>query len=528
MFFKNKGILGINARNLLYMRPYNPKKAVKLADDKIRTKQFLSARDIPVPKLYAMIKEHSELDKFDFNTLPNSFVVKPNQGFGGEGIIPIVEKKDKEYITASGKRISKDQLIDHIKDILDGRFSISNVSDYAFFEQYIIADDKIGKYSYGGLPDVRVVVHNLIPVMAMLRLPTKESEGKANLHMGAVGVGIDIAKGETTYCTLKNKIIDELPDKKGDIRGVKIPFWDEILEIASKVQLVTNLGYLAVDICIDKNSGPVLLEINARAGLAVQIANLAPLRKRLERIEGVKVTTPAKGVRIAKDMFGNVVEKEIHSLSGKHIIGSEEKAEIIQKNGTFKLNAKIDPLKSSSVIDEETALNAGLLESTEAYDDEKSTLKLKFYLKDKRLQTVVDVEKIQDKNYKMIIGKRDLKDFLIDPQQRLTPSENKMSEQKKKEEAKTPDQKKYTRSINFAETDQQINKVDAKIKLLFHLRPLNLEEEKKKFFEDNKYNPQFEYPQLKFDSPELIEDLHKIKTETLRSGRSLRKRRGKF
>lgn len=513
MFLKNKGILGINARNLLYTRPYNPKKAVKLADDKIRTKQFLSARGIPVPKLYAIIRENSEVDKFDFNALPNSFVIKPNQGFGGEGIIPIVGKTGEHYITASNRKLSKEDLVAHIKDILDGRYSITNVADYAFFEQFIVADDVLGKYSCGGLPDIRVVVHNLIPVMAMLRLPTKESEGKANLHMGAVGVGIDIAKGETTFCTHRDRIIDTLPDNMGDIRGMKIPYWDEILEISSKVQLITNLGYLAADICIDKNSGPVLLEINARAGLAVQIANLAPLRRRLERIEGVRVTTPAKGVRIAKDMFGNVVEKEIRSLSGKHIIGAEEVAEVIQKTGTFRVKAKLDPLKKVSVIDEETALNAGLLDNTEDYDDEKSTLKLKFLLKDKRLQTVVDVEKISDKGYKMIIGRRDLKDFLIDPQEQEETSE------KWGREAKKSEQKSYTSSVNFIETDQQINKIDSKIKLLFHVRPINLEEEKKKFFGNRLYNPKFEYPQLKFDPLELTEELQKIKTDDSPLGR---------
>lgn len=507
MFLKNKGILGINARNLLYTRPYNPKKAVKLADDKIRTKQFLSARGVPVPKLYAIVRENNEVDKFDFNALPNSFVVKPNQGFGGEGIIPIVDREGEYYITASNRKLTKEDLKDHIKDILDGRYSISNVSDYAFFEQFIIPDEKLGKFSCGGLPDIRVVVHNLIPVMAMLRLPTKESEGKANLHMGAVGVGIDISKGETTFCTCRNKIIETLPDNMGDVRGIKIPYWDEILEISSKVQLVTNLGYLAADICIDKNSGPVLLEINARAGLAVQIANLAPLRKRLERIEGVKVTTPAKGVRIAKDMFGNVVEKEIKHLSGKHIIGAEEMAEIIQKSGTFRIKAMLDPLRKVSIIDEETALNAGLLESTEDYDDEKGTLKLKFLLKNKRLQTVVDVEKIPSKDYRMIIGSRDLKDFLIDPQQKKEKPQ-KWEDNRKKEE-----QKNYTASINFHETDQQINKIDSKIKLLFHLRPINLEEEKKKFFTDIAYNPQFEYPRHKFDSLELTEELQMIKTD---------------
>ena len=253
MFFKNHGILGINARNLLYIRPYNPKKAIKMADDKIKTKQFLSARGVPVPKLFSIIRDHDELERFDFDTLPNNFVIKPNHGYGGEGIIPITAKKDGFWITAGGKKLSKTDLHDHINDILDGRFSISNIADSAFFEQLIISDERIGKYSYEGLPDIRVVVHNLIPVMAMLRLPTEESGGKANIHLGAVGVGIDIAKGVATHIAYKNRIIEELPGGLGKIRGLKIPYWDEILHISSNVQLTTNLGYMACDLCIDKN-----------------------------------------------------------------------------------------------------------------------------------------------------------------------------------------------------------------------------------------------------------------------------------
>lgn len=505
MFFSNKGILGINARNLLYIRPYNKKKAIKLADDKIKTKQFLSTRDIPVPKLNGIIRTVEEVEKFDFNSLPNSFVLKPNHGFGGEGIIPIINKKDNFWISAGGRRITKDEIIDHIRDILDGRFSISNIGDIAFFEQYIIADDVLGQYSYEGLPDIRVVVHNLIPVMAMLRLPTKESGGKANLHLGAVGVGIDIAKGEATYITHKKKIVEELPDGLGGIKGLKIPFWDEILEIASKVQLITNLGYLAADICIDKNSGPVLLEINARAGLDVQIANLAPLRKRLQRIEGVKVTSPTKGVRIAKDMFGNILEKEIAQLSGKEVIGSEEDVEIIQKDGVIRARAKIDTGEKRSIIDEEMAIKNGLLENTENYDDEKSTLKLKFSIKNKRLQTVVDVEKIPSDEFKMIIGERDLQDFLIDAK--------KINEEKNVIRKAGKVKKQTEKKINYYDIDQKLLQVDNKLKLLFHLRPLNLDSEKDKFFENTDYNPQFQYPVLKFDPLELIDKLGKIKTD---------------
>ncbi len=238
--FKKHGILGINARNLLYIRPYNRKKAIKLADNKLKTKHFLSARGIPVPKLFGVIKRKEEAEQFDYNVLPSNFVIKPNFGFGGEGIIPIVGKQEETWTQANGSPLDREMIVNHIIDIIDGRFSLSNIRDTAFFEQLIVPDDLLAGFSYKGLPDIRVVVHNLIPVMAMLRLPTQESGGKANLHQGAIGVGIDIAKGEATYCTLNNKIIEEIPGK-GKIRGVKIPFWDEILFIASKTHYQSRI-----------------------------------------------------------------------------------------------------------------------------------------------------------------------------------------------------------------------------------------------------------------------------------------------
>lgn len=507
MFFRDKGLLGINARNLLYIRPYNPKKAIKLADDKVLTKQYLSARGIPVPKMYGIIKDFKELEKFDFNTLPNNFVIKPDHGFGGEGIIPIVNKRDNFWITVDGKKLTLNEIKDHVRDILDGRFSIANIGDSAFFEQYVTSDERVGKYSYEGLPDIRVVVHNLIPVMAMLRLPTKESRGRANLHQGAVAVGIDIGRGETTHICYKNKIIEELPNGLGKIRGIKIPFWDDILLIASKTQLLTNLGYLAVDLCIDKHIGPVLLEINARAGLSVQVANLSPLRKRLERIEGIKVSSPVKGVRIAKDMFGNTVEKEIEHISGKQIIGTEEEVEIILKNSTVRVLAKIDTGLNRSVLDEELAAKMGLLENQLDYNDEKSTLKLKFSLKKERIQTVVDIEKITNKSYKMIIGNRDMGEFLINP----TPI--KKDKIKKNLIENKPQTVINQKTPNYYEIDQKLVQIDSKIKLLYHLRPINLEDEKNKFFKNFNTNPQFEYPQLGFDPLELVEELSKIETD---------------
>lgn len=460
-----------------------------MADSKLKTKQFLSARGVPVPKLYAVIHSVPELYKFDFGALPAAFVLKPNMGFGGEGIIPFVGRKNGLYEKSSGNLMTQEEITEHIGDILEGKYSMAGEPDTAFFEQLIVCDDRIAKFAYKGLPDIRIVVHNLIPVMAMLRLPTKESDGKANLHLGAVGVGIDIANGTATYVVHGNKIVGEVPDA-GNIRGMKIPYWDDILLIASKVQLATNLGYMAVDIAMDRSIGPVLLEINARAGLGVQIANLAPLRKRLERIRGLKVSSPEKGVRIAQDMFGNKIEKDVKKISGKEIIGGREKITILDKDGKRIVWASINPLLEKTLIDKSLADEL-------MTDNQKESIKIKFTLADQRIQTVAYVEDLSGKPFEVVVGKRDLHGFLIDP----SKGKSGLSVLPKIEKSQMP------KLINYAEMDKTLISIDRQIKPLYHLRPLNYEEEKNKFLNDTHYNPQFEYSEAAFDSFHLKEKL---------------------
>lgn len=491
--FNNIGILGINARNLLYIRPFNSKKAVRLADSKLKTKQFLSARDIPVPKLYAVIRNQDELNKFDFSSLPPASVLKPNLGFGGEGIIPFLGRKDNHFEKASGALMSIDEVREHIGDILEGRFSISGANDTAFFEQLIVCDERLAKYAYKGLPDIRVVVHNLIPVMAMLRLPTKESDGKANLHLGAVGVGIDMGSGTATHIVHKNKIIDEIPGV-GPIKGFKLPYWDEMLLIASKAQLVTNLGYMAIDLVLDKNLGPVLLEINARAGLNVQIANLAPLRRRLERVQGVKVSSPEKGVRIAKDMFGSSVERI--RTDDKKIIGSKEKVTIITKDGNHVVWASINPILERTFVDKKLAQSLGATEES---------LKIKFQLADEKVQTLAYIDDLKGKDYEMVIGRKSLQGFLIDPSKEK-PGVSKLENLEKK----TPQSIMVEYTPNFFEIDSDLSKLDREIKLMQHVKPINLKEEKEKFFANTEYNPQFQYQELSFEALHLKIKLQKI------------------
>ena len=492
-FFHNPGLLGINARNLLYIKAYNPKKAIMLADSKVKTKNFLSARGVPVAKLYGLIRNKHELRAYDWNSLPNSFVVKPNSGYGGEGIIVITGRKGGNWIKSNEEIITSDELSRHVADILDGRYSLANISDMAFFEQKLEAPPPFNKMSYKGLPDIRVVVHNLIPVMAMIRLPTEESQGKANVHLGGIAVGIDIAKGEMTHITQYNKEIDSIPGY-GPVNGVKIPDWEEILLIASRVQQITNLGFAAVDITLDK-SGPVLLEINARAGLAVQVANMAPLRKRLERIEGIKVASPEKGVRIAQDIFGQKIEYAEEKTPKKPIIGNLERVEVIGRKTNKKIIAKIDPNKEKSVLDVHIAEQVGL---DEGY--------CKFNLIGHRIQTVVDTDDFKGEKFKMVIGQRDIRDFLIDPAKHLA-AEKAASEKASSSIAHIV---RHFDNEELKGIDNEIVSIDSEIHLLSHLKPINLKDEENKFLSDTSYNPQFKYKELKFDPNNLYARLKRI------------------
>ncbi len=281
----------------------------------------------------------------------------------------------------------------------------------------------------------------------------------------------------------------------GPVRGTKIPHWDQILLIASKVQYVTNLGFAAVDITLDKG-GPILLEINARAGLAVQVANMAPLRRRLERIEGIKVASPEKGVRIAQDIFGQKIEvKTEEQTPQKPVIGNLERVEVMGKKGNKKIIAQIDPTVQKSVLDKGVESEIKL---DEGY--------CKFNLIGQRIQTVVETADFSHKKYKMVIGQRDLRDFLIDPTKHMV-AEKAVDD---KTATSVPHIVRQFSDADLKKIDEEIVKIDEEIRLLAHIRPLNLKEEHNKFLVDPTYNPQFEYMPLKFDPNNLYARLKRV------------------
>src|SRR3972149_5105003 len=284
-------ILGLNARTQLFTYRYNSLQGKKIADSKLQTARVLGKTEVTLPKIYKKFKNPEDIEKFDWESLPNSFAVKPSRGLGGEGII-VVKKKIKDgegWITTQRERVTVDDLKFHVLDILEGAFSMRNEPDVAFIQEYVGRHKAFKKYAYRGTPDIRIIVFNKVPVMAMLRLPTKESGGRANLHQGAVGVGIDIATGITTKAIWHGEQIVYKPGTGKKLRGIKIPNWTLILETAVKAQIASGMGYLGVDIVLHPEKGPMVLELNAQPGLQIQLANMEGLKKRLERIEDIDV-----------------------------------------------------------------------------------------------------------------------------------------------------------------------------------------------------------------------------------------------
>ena len=167
-------------------------------------------------------------------------------------------------------------------------------------EYKVIFDPIFESVGYKGVPDIRIIVFLGVPIMSMVRLPTRRSNGKANLHQGAIGAGIDLGTGTTLSGVMDNDIVTEHPETLKSSVGLQIPYWNDLLQLASRCYNLTGLGYLGVDIVLDKVRGPLLLELNARPGLNIQIANMAGLLPRLNLVEQ-KHRTRAE-VKIGSDL----------------------------------------------------------------------------------------------------------------------------------------------------------------------------------------------------------------------------------
>lgn len=301
-----RGVLGINSRNADYVRRYNPRKLYPLVDDKLQTKALARQAGVAVPQLYGVIRAEHQM-----RWLPRllekvtDFVIKPVHGSGGKGVLVIIERLKARYRKADGELIDQEEIGHHVFNTLSGLYSLGGQPDQAMIEYRVRFDPMFKPISYLGVPDVRLVVFRGYPVMSMVRLPTRLSDGKANLHQGALGVGIDLATGVTLGGVYQGRPIAEHPDTGNPVSGIRIPHWENLLEMAARCHDLAGLGYLGVDVVLDEELGPLLLELNARPGLGIQLANRVGLQSRLARIEALEDanTTPKERVEVVKSLF---------------------------------------------------------------------------------------------------------------------------------------------------------------------------------------------------------------------------------
>lgn len=304
------GIMGMNQRNINYISRYNKRSLYPLVDNKLMTKHIAMEHHVNTPRLIGAVRnQHDIQNLLEILGKHKEFCIKPSQGSGGKGIMVIKDRSPQNghFIKASGEEVDLHDVSRHLTNILAGLFSLGGRQDIALIEELIHFDNVFSGFSYDGVPDTRVIVFKGFPIMCMMRLSTSASDGKANLHQGAVGVGICVRTGRAVRAVQFNEPIEFHPDTDRRLSELTVPHWQQVLELASSCYEMSGLGYIGTDIVLDRDKGPMLLELNARPGLAIQICNNAGLLPRLRLIEALtkkhRLTIPER-VEFSMEHFG--------------------------------------------------------------------------------------------------------------------------------------------------------------------------------------------------------------------------------
>lgn len=303
---RSAGVLGLNCRNGDYILKWNRRRFYPLVDDKVLCKTRLQERGLAVPRLIAIasfMQQSSHLS--DLLGDETEFVIKPAHGSGGDGILVIKDRKSDYFVDTDGGLVQHEDLEHHLTNVLGGLYSLGGQPDVAMIESLVHFDPAFSDLTFHGVPDIRVIVYRGYPVMAMARLPTRLSHGKANLHQGAIGVGVDIGTGVTVGGVSGNETVSVHPDTGSSIAGFQVPHWPRIIDMSARCYEAVELGYVGVDIVLDADLGPLILELNARPGLNIQIANRRGLRTRLDAVDtaGVHPDAPERRVEWSCRMF---------------------------------------------------------------------------------------------------------------------------------------------------------------------------------------------------------------------------------
>ncbi len=281
---RHSGVLGVNKRNLDYIYPNNGRRYFNLVDEKLRTKEISESLGVAVPRTYLTFKDFRELMSFEDHIKDyENFVIKPNKGHGGHGILIIGDKTANGYLDVHENLLPSRKLKRQVSDILMGAYSYG-MNDIAIVEERIFPSSFLKTLYPEGLADIRIILFMEQPIMGMLRVPTSLSDGKANLHQRGIGVGLDLSSGKTINALYKGKNITKHPDTHQDLIDLELPFIKEILDICRTVAAKIPLKYLGFDLTLSEKTGPMLIEINARPGLEIQNVTQKGLLEVLKKV----------------------------------------------------------------------------------------------------------------------------------------------------------------------------------------------------------------------------------------------------
>lgn len=506
------GILWNNARNLLYIKKFNDKKSIRLANNKLETKRFLWERWIPFAKTYAVIKNRKDLFKFNFLNLAKSeFVIKPNHWSKGKWIyickiqedvetktekktwinslLHTKQKEERYHVSIWKKTVSESDFKRYLIDIISGKHSMTTWDDKIIVEEILRPGEAFKDFCEFWLADIRIIVFNLVPVAAMIRIPTEKSGWKANLAAGWIWLWIEVWTWKITSMLFKWKIYTKtFPEKFKHFQYKQIPFRNDILFHSSKIQYFVNLWYLALDRVIT-NTWPKLLEINARAWLEVQKITWTKLKKTLEKLDDMKVSDPEKWVEICKSLFSQTIN---NSPKEKVLFLSQYgNIEILNENKeteSIHISVKADTSKKLNYISIPLyeRLKNNIKKITLNLTENQIILK---WLKFKPLENLAEDE--------IILWTNTSKDYLIKPIHKTFETIDIID----------PNKILLTEKNILHTIDENIEILSKKLILSKILRPINYFNELDIFISKHwKYNPQFEY---KFPSNERIELVQK-------------------
>lgn len=461
-------ILSMNDRNLNYIKKLNPKTSINLADNKIETKIFLEERWINVPKTLAIISNKKQLSTFNFKLLKEDyFVIKPVFWSKWNWILIVKNLKNWKY-KIQDQIVDEKFLISHMLDILNWDFSLNYWFDKVLIEEKLIPWNSFEKFCEHWLADIRIIVYNLVPVAAMVRMPTNSSSWKANLAQWWIWLWIEVWTWIIKTFYKKGKVYTKnFPDKYFDLKNFKIPFRDDILLYSSKTQFFVNLWYLALDWVITEN-WPKILEINARAWLEIQNVCLLPLKKRLDKIKDLKVWEPEKWVELSKSLFSEKMTSWINSWK---VIYLSQKAKLHFNENEEEILLKVDLTKTKNFI------------SSYLFNQIKDKNFSLFINEDIFFEDIKFNEDELLEDNVIVLWTNLLKDYFIKPENNY-----------KKDEIFVPKKINKNELEILKIIDRKVAKISNKISLTTSLKPTNFYEQLEKFIEMKwNYNPIFEY-----------------------------------